>query len=74
MARAQGVLGRVQRGSEAASGEGGGKKAAVEARLEAERRVGSADYVGARGLVQPACEYLERAVRAAGVQKVLSGD
>ncbi|KAK4920816.1 hypothetical protein LTR49_011719 [Elasticomyces elasticus] len=41
---------------------------------EAERRVGTADYVEARGFLQPAIEYLGRAVAAATTQRALSGD
>ncbi|KAI6811353.1 hypothetical protein KC367_g4165 [Hortaea werneckii] len=41
---------------------------------DAERRVGLADYVEARGYLQAASEYLERAVAAAPAQRVLSGD
>ncbi|RMY13209.1 hypothetical protein D0868_02141 [Hortaea werneckii] len=40
----------------------------------AERRVGLADYVEARGYLQAASEYLERAVAAAPAQRALSGD
>ena len=41
---------------------------------DAERRVGTADYVEARGLLQPAVEYLERAVATAPGQRALSGE
>ncbi|KAI6866776.1 hypothetical protein KC343_g14249 [Hortaea werneckii] len=41
---------------------------------DAERRVGLADYVEARGYLQAASEYLERAVAAAPAQRALSGD
>lgn len=41
---------------------------------EAERKAGTADYVEARGFLQPATEYLDRAVQAASAQRVLSGD
>ncbi|KAK4550331.1 hypothetical protein LTR36_003298 [Oleoguttula mirabilis] len=44
------------------------------ATTEAERRSGTADYVEARGFLQPAVEYLERAVTAAPAQQALSGD
>lgn len=83
LASAQPTLARIHRskgscstagsGNQGSSGGGGGKKA-TEARQEAERGAGNADYVEARGLVQPACEYLERAVRAAGSQRTLSAD
>lgn len=49
------------------------RQAAATAR-EAERKAGTADYVEARGFLQPATEYLDRAVAAAGSQRVLSGD
>jgi hypothetical protein len=45
-----------------------------ESATEAERRVGTADYVEARGFLQPATEYLERAVAAASNQDATSGD
>jgi hypothetical protein len=45
-----------------------------ESATEAERRVGTADYVEARGFLQPATEYLERAVAAASGQDATSGD
>lgn len=41
---------------------------------DAERRAGSADYVEARGYLQPATEYFERAIAAATTQQTLSGD
>jgi hypothetical protein len=44
------------------------------ATAEAERRAGTQDYVEAQGLLQPATEYLERAVTAATAQSALSGD
>lgn len=49
------------------------RQAAAAAR-EAERKAGTADYVEARGFLQPAAEYLDRAVAAASAQRVLSGD
>jgi hypothetical protein len=44
------------------------------ATAEAERRSGTADYVEARGFLQPATEYFERAVAGASSQGALSGD
>lgn len=41
---------------------------------EAEARLHTADYVEARGMLLPAADYFERAVRAAEVQGQLSGD
>lgn len=49
------------------------RKAAAAAK-EAERKAGTADYVEARGFLQPATEYLDRAIAAASSQRVLSGD
>ncbi|KAK1072759.1 hypothetical protein LTR12_016030 [Friedmanniomyces endolithicus] len=49
------------------------RQAALAVR-EAERRSGTADYVEAKGFLQPATEYLERAIAAATAQRVLSGD
>lgn len=44
-----------------------------ESATEAERRVGGADCVEARGFLQPASEYMERSVAAASAQSVLPG-
>ena len=44
------------------------------ATAEAERKAGTQEYVEARGLLQPATEYLERAVTAASTQGASSGD
>lgn len=49
------------------------RQAAATAK-EGERKAGTADYVEARGFLQPATEYLDRAVAAASSQRVLSGD
>ncbi|KAK0353474.1 hypothetical protein LTR02_015479 [Friedmanniomyces endolithicus] len=49
------------------------RQAALAVR-EAERRSGTADYVEAKGFLQPATEYFERAIAAATAQRVLSGD
>lgn len=49
------------------------RQAATSAQ-EAERKAGTADYVEARGFLQPATEYLDRAVAAASSQRILSGD
>ena len=49
------------------------RQAALAVR-EAERRSGTEDYVEAKGFLQPATEYLERAIAAATAQRVLSGD
>lgn len=41
---------------------------------EAERKAGTAEYVEARGFLQPAAEYLDKAVTNASSQRILSGD
>lgn len=50
------------------------ERQAEAAAKEAERKAGTADYVEARGFLQPATEYLDKAVAAASSQRVLSGD
>lgn len=50
------------------------RRQADAAAKEAERKAGTADYVEARGFLQPAAEYLDRAVAAASSQRILSGD
>ena len=50
------------------------ERQSAAATAEAERRAGTQDYVEAQGLLQPATEYLERAVTAATAQRALSGD
>lgn len=50
------------------------ERMSAQAALEAERRAGSPDNVEAQGFLQPATEYLERAVAAAHAQQALSGD
>lgn len=85
LSRAQPALARIQRSdSGSSSGSSGSRTSAGNAGREDrevqqaaddfERRVGSADYVEARGFLQPATEYLERAVAAASAQQALSGD
>lgn len=90
LSRAQPTLARIQRTDSSSSSGGSqqgtsqrsrttgtsseqAKKAAAAAK-EAERKAGTADYVEARGFLQPATEYLDRAVAAASSQRVLSGD
>lgn len=41
---------------------------------EAERRAATTDYVEARGYLQPATDYLERAITAATAQRAVSGE
>lgn len=66
--KAQPALARIH------SAQGRSSRQASESATEAERRVGSADYVEARGVLQPAAEYFDRAVVAAAGQSALSGD
>lgn len=85
--RAQPALTRIHRldGSSSSSGgsaswslpsitssEDEGQNTAAVA--EAKRRADTADCVEARGFLQPAVEYFERAVAAAPAQQALSGD
>lgn len=87
LARAQPALTRIHRIEGSSSSSGGSSQWSVPsfsasederqygvAVAEAERRSGTADYVEARGFLQPAAEHLERAVAAATAQRVLSGD
>lgn len=77
LARTQPALTRIhasQNRFQAASGSQRSGRSGKETAAEAERRVGTADYVEARGFLQPATEYLERAVSAAASQNALSGD
>jgi hypothetical protein len=78
LSRAQPALARVHvsqnQSSPVAFGAEQPARSGVELKLDAERRVGTADYVEARGFLQPATEYLERTVAAASVQSALSGD
>ncbi|GAB7332081.1 hypothetical protein MBLNU13_g03969t1 [Cladosporium sp. NU13] len=71
--RAQPALARIH-ASQGSSSSGASGSSRSESAAEAERRIGTADYVEARGLLQPAAEYLERAVTAASNQGVVSGD
>ena len=73
LSRAQPALARIH-ASQASPPSGTSGSPRSESAAEAERRVGTADYVEARGLLQPATEYLERAVTAASNQNVVSGD
>ncbi|KAK5124226.1 hypothetical protein LTR85_001929 [Meristemomyces frigidus] len=86
LARAQPALSRIHRmdGSDSSGGSSQWSAPSITstederqntaATTEAERRCGTADYVEARGFLQPAVEYLERAVAAAPAQQALSGD
>jgi hypothetical protein len=86
-ARAQPLLARIHRADGSSSSSNGSSQRSANrmtsseeerhsaaATAEAERRTGTQDYVEARGLLQPATEYLERAVVAATAQSALSGD
>ncbi|KAK4498893.1 hypothetical protein PRZ48_009403 [Zasmidium cellare] len=86
LARAQPVLARIHRndgGSSSSGGSARSQRSALGSRdddrsptqtADAERRAGTSDYVEARGYLQPATEYLERAVAVATAQRSLSGD
>ena len=74
LSRAQPALARIHASQSCSSSGSSGSPPRSESAAEAERRVGTADYVEARGLLQPATEYLERAVTAASNQDVLAGD
>jgi hypothetical protein len=78
LSRAQPALARIHtshnKRSAASSVTEPSTRSRVESNSEAERRVGTADYVEARGFLQPATEYLERSVTAAKAQSTLSGD
>lgn len=87
LSRAQPALTRIHRVDGSTSSSGGSsqwsapsltasedERISAQAELEAERRAGSPDYVEAQGFLQPATEYLERAVAAAHAQHALSGD
>lgn len=80
LSRAQPALARIHASQTRSSSKPSTSKApsrssagSSESAAEAERRVGSGDYVEARGFLQPASEYMERAVAAASAQSVLSG-
>lgn len=87
LARAQPALSRIHQIDGSSSSSGGSSQWSAPSitssederqnlamTAEAERRSGTADYVEARGYLQPAIEYLERAVAAAPAQRALSGD
>lgn len=86
LTRAQPVLAKIHRVDGSSSSSGDSSQRSVKsitssederqntaATAEAERRSGTQDYVEARGFLQPATEYLERAVAAATEQSMLSG-
>lgn len=86
LARAQPVLARIHRIDGSSSSSGGSARSqrslpgsregntSPTQTAEAERRAGTSDYVEARGFLQPATEYLERAVAVATAQRAVSGD
>jgi len=73
LSRAQPALARIHASQSRSSSASSGSPRS-ESATEAERRVGTADYVEARGMLQPATEYLERAATAASNQNAISGD
>ena len=87
LSRAQTTLARMHRLDGSSSSSNGSSQRSAQSRsnaeeerqsaaatTEAERRAGTADFVEARGFLQPATEYLERAIAAATAQRALSGD
>ena len=87
LSRAQPTLARMHRLDGSSSSSNGSSQRSAQSRsnaeeerqsaaatTEAERRAGTADFVEARGFLQPATEYLERAIAAATAQRALSGD
>ncbi|QIW95867.1 hypothetical protein AMS68_001385 [Peltaster fructicola] len=81
--RAQPALSRIHRVDGSSSSSGGSSSQVIasvlngdedrfaeQANAEAERRAGTADYVEARGFLQPSTEYLARAVAAALSQEI----
>ncbi|MCJ1367777.1 hypothetical protein MMC16_006911 [Acarospora aff. strigata] len=50
------------------------EREAARAAAELDARLNTADYVEARGMLLPAAEYFQRAVRAAEEQRLLDGD
>jgi len=87
LSRAQGSLARIHRRDGSSSSSGGSSqqsvlslspetrdRLSVSSREEAEARAGTQDYVEARQFLQPATEYLDRAIGAAVAQDVLTGD
>ncbi|KAF2217880.1 hypothetical protein CERZMDRAFT_92520 [Cercospora zeae-maydis SCOH1-5] len=76
LARAQPALSRIQReeGRSASDGTPQSRSGSASSQTEAEKRTGTAQYVEARGSLQPAIDYLERAIAAATSQRLLTGD
>lgn len=87
LSRAQPVLARIHRAEGSSSSSGGSSQQSAQSRsgnggerrsrtsaADAERRTDTQDYVEARQYLQPATEYLERAVTAATAQSAVSGD
>lgn len=84
--RAQACLARLHRQDGSSSSGGSSQQSAlslspetrdrlsVSSREEAEARAGTQDYVEARHFLQPATEYLDRAIDAAMAQDALSGE
>ena len=87
LSRAQPVLARIHRSEGSSSSSGGSsqqsgpsrsvnnrERRSGNGRTTEERRTDTQDYVEARQYLQPATEYLERAVTAATTQRAISGD
>lgn len=76
LARAQPTLARIQREEGRTSSDGPPQSRAgnTSSQTEAEKRAGTAQYVEARGSLQPAIDFLERAIAAATSQHTLTGD
>ena len=55
------------------NGEYDSEPAQIEADTEADARVGSPEYIEARTILQPATEYLDRAVTAMNQQRIQDG-
>ena len=89
LSRAQPALARIQRSERSSTRSGSSssrhtlpngtatpnaRQVQQAAAADTERRVGSPDFVEARGLLQPATEYLDRAVAAASMQQAITGN
>jgi len=76
MLKVRPFLERIQReeGSSTINSSSDEERDSSRTAREAEARLHTANYVEARGMLLPAADYFERAVRAAEVQGQLSGD
>lgn len=79
LSRAQPALARIHRsdGSPTSTTSAGSSQRSIRSGgssdEQAEKRSGTADYVEARGYLQPATEYFEKAVGSATMQRAVSG-